>query len=54
MINSAVISDAGMNVCLQASAPLHDQSLPQSNPYQIMTLEGDCTLLSSGDKKEVL
>lgn len=54
MNNGAVISNTGINVCLQASAPLQDQSLPQSNPYQIMTLVGDCTLLSSGDKKEVL
>lgn len=53
MNNGAVISDTGTNVCLQdwaqASAPLQDQTLPQSNPYQIMTLVGDCTLLSSVD-----
>lgn len=53
MNNGAVITDTGMNVCLQdwaqASAPLQNQSLPQSNLYQVMTLVGDCTLLSSAD-----
>lgn len=40
MENDAVITDTGMNVCIQdlIQAPLQDQTLPQSNPYQVMTL----------------
>lgn len=53
MNNGAVNTDKRTNVFLQdwvqVSAPLQGQTLPQSNPYQVISLVGDCTLLSSVD-----